>query len=380
MDNVAARGQQQRGEGSRHPALSPPVWIGRLAMVELQLILQQLDTPSKLRLARCCRHTLAAASGALAWAGAAPVRVSFHSLRTLPSHAAQSALQHCMPLTLCELYGLHDGWQARLQPHAPFFGFDAAKLFPATIQAVLQLPSLQRLRWLRFDMPLREAAEAETLVAGLPMLQSLVLGSAVDDRPAALLPLLQAGALPQLTEVNCDAYCWNRSLSHAAFVGQLRRLSLFDGYGLKGAVELVAGPLSALQRLRLVGWQLHLLASEQAYAAEWPVVLSCLRSLQVLELENTVLAEHLIGALDCVPSLRELRYELRYYPQGRVAEVPPIVQDALLALQDRRPLLHVVQAITPRGCSCRQERSVAEQLRSGSQICCPAGKRMWDTE
>jgi len=379
MDNVAARGQQQRGEGC-HPALSPPDRIARLAAVELQLILQQLDTQSKLRLARCCHHTLAAASSALAWVGAAPVRVSFHSLRALPPHAAQSARQRSVPLTLCELYGLHDGWQARLQPRAPFFGFDAAKLFPATIQAALQLPSLQRLRWLRFDMPLKAAAEAEALVAGLPMLQSLVLGSAVDDRPSALLPLLQAGALPQLTEVNCDAYCWNRSLSHAAFVGQLRRLSLFDGYGLRGAVELVAGPLSALERLRLVGWQLHLTASEQAFAAEWPVVLSHLRSLQVLELENTVLAEHLLGALDCVPSLRELRYELRYYPQVRVAEVPPIVQDALVALQGRRPLLHVVQAITPRGCSCQQERSVAEQLRSVPQICCPAGKRLWDTE
>lgn len=163
---------------------------------------------------------------------------------------------------------------------------------------------------------------AEALVVGLPVLQSLVLGSAVDDRPAALLPLLQAGALPQLTEVICDANCWNRTLSRAAFAGQLRRFSLSHGFGKGGAFELVGGPMSALRRLRLVEWQL------QDCSAEWPVVLSHLRSLRTLEMENTACAEHLLDAPDCVPSLRELRYELRYYPQGRVAKVPPSVQSA----------------------------------------------------
>jgi len=211
------------------------------------------------------------------------------------------------------------------------------------------------------------------------MLQSLILGSAVTDQPATLQPLLQVGALPQLTELRCEAKCWNQTPSRAAFAGQLRQLSLAHGFGKGSAGQLVADPLSALQRLRLVEWQLHISASGDC-ATEWPVVLSHLCGLRTLVLENSVYADYLLDALDCAPSLREVRYELRYYPQLRVAKVPACVQDALTALQGRRPLLHVVQSVAPRGCSCGQQRSVAEQMRLGPQTCCPAGKHTWDME
>jgi len=352
-------------------AAAQPDWTSRLAAVELQLILQQLDTQSKLRLARCCRRTLAAASDALAWVGAAPVRVSFHSMRTLPSPGAQSALQRCVPLTLCNLYSLQDEWQARLEPHAPFFGLDAARLSPATIQAALQLPSLQRLRWLRINTPLREAAEAETLL-GLPLLQSLVLDSGIDDQPAALLPLLQAGALPQLTALQCRAVYWNDKLSRAAFAGQLRELSLIYGLGKGGSVDLVAGPLSALQRLRLLSWRLHVHAPMGS--AEWPAVLSSLRSLQSLELEDTMPTEQLLEALDGVPTLSELHCT---FPLVRGA-VPARIKDALQALQKRRrSLLLVAQPVATRVCTCCREDGAAGQPLPPVRFC-QVGSRQWD--
>jgi len=163
--------------------------------------------------------------------------------------------------------------------------------------------SLKQLRWLRLDTSLREAAESEALVAELPLLQSLVLDSAIDDQPAVLLPLLQAGALPQLTELRCRAVCWNQKLSCAAFAGQLRELSLINGLGKGGSVDLVAGPLSALQRLRLVGWWLHGRHAPSG-SVEWPAVLACLRSLRSLELTEATPTEQLLEALNDVPQVR----------------------------------------------------------------------------
>jgi len=134
----------------------------------------------------------------------------------------------------------------------------------------------------------------------------------------------------------------------------------------------VTGPLSALQRLRLLSWRLHVRAPMGS--AEWPAVLSSLRSLRSLELEDTMPTEQLIEALDGVPTLSELRC---MFPLVRGA-VPGRVKGALQVLQKRRhSLLVVAQSVATRVCICCREDGAAGQPLPPVRFC-QVGSRKWD--
>jgi hypothetical protein len=195
-------------------------------------------------------------------------------------------------LVLCNVYGLYDGWQATLESSAEssrttFFGLDATGLQAPTLHALLDLKCMRHLKWLRLtlggegygSLALSTDDLARIVFQCASSLTSLhlVTGDPAGQLPqlhredlqlrfslAAVAPLIQQGALPQLTELSCTGPLWNRALSEAPFAKQLRRLCLSGGYGDKGNVWLDARPLGQLRHLRLEHWRLDFAISAHA--------------------------------------------------------------------------------------------------------------------
>lgn len=193
--------------------------LEQLAMVELQLCLQFLDSDSKLKAARCSRSLMQAADHPFAWQGTA-VSVSSSSQPRLGSLIRQSLLRHApIALTLDSDVPVAEVAvipRTRLRELTIHHGYR----YPAGLALqVLSLPTLQGLRTLRVFRRLLDSSVQ--LLPSLSALHTLEWQDAdVSENRRWLV------AMPALTDLELTgvSYLFPRSLIDA--IGQCMRLRL----------------------------------------------------------------------------------------------------------------------------------------------------------
>jgi hypothetical protein len=284
--------EQTRKKQRRSPRFSSP--LDQLATVELQLMLQFLDTTSKLKAARCSRHLLQAADHPFAWQGP-PVAVSSRGRQKLGSLIRQSLLRHAsIALTLdSRLTAAEVAAIPRLR-ELDTFHCDSCDLPPM----LLSLPSLQGLQTLRasFGMPLR------ALLPSLPALSKLECWVTVGSSDWSWL-----AAVPALTDLSL-ACSMGVPLPLRDAIGecaQLQSLQLRSPTFPAGAFgRLCSTPaLRQLRQLDLVNLGAH---GVRFTDDEYRAAFSCLAQLESLRLMSVNGVDRLLPHLVHAPALRRL--------------------------------------------------------------------------
>ena len=237
-----------------------------LANVELQLILQFLDTDSKLKAARCSRQLLQAASAPFAWKSAPPFVLTTRSVADV--ERVHTSLLRFAPVCLrCdEMESLPS---VVAVPH--LVGLDllnsmAAAMIATDLPQLLQQPGLERLELLRLDSNVSEFLTVDTmgLIARLPQLRSfdMVVPEGAADG-AVLQPLTAA---PALTDLAVTFLEWTvpdaALLAVTGGCAGLSRLSLRSP-SFPGGAFLALCSLPNMSRLR------HLEIADCFAEAEW---------------------------------------------------------------------------------------------------------------
>ena len=326
--------------------------LDKLAVVELQLFLQFLDTKSKLIAARCSRRLLHAASAPFAWRSTPPFTVEAPSdadverigsslLRFVPIHLRCDWLKSLQCLaTVPHLVDLDLLNSAR--------GVAAA----AEFSRLLQHPNLARLQLLRLDADTSSRLTVDTmvLIARLPQLRTFDAVVRGETSGAVLLqPLAAAPALTDLTVRREFAVKVGAALLAAVSgCAGLRNLSLHRLLFSTGLfLALCSSPnMHQLQHLELVGvsaGSAHNGAGEPPDADEYRAAFSALQQLQSLTLQEVWSVNTLLAYLHHVPALRLLCIRcLPYpYPHTDTAYFPLPSRAALSALLTVSPRLEV---------------------------------------
>ena len=178
--------------------------FARLALVELQLVLKCLDTPSILAAARCYRFTLAAASHPFAWIHAPPPRVC--SLTpNLPVLLSRSLLRFVrgvdmrwIIVSLADDRFVHYQQELKTICSLPsILQFDTLSRGGLPLAPVLGLPCFQNLQSLAHD-----SCDDPELGAALPRLLRLHTLRIQEPIREALLESFQN--IPSLTDLHVD--------------------------------------------------------------------------------------------------------------------------------------------------------------------------------
>ena len=220
--------EQMRKRPRRSPRFSSP--LDKLAVVELQLCLQFLDSDSRLKAARCSRRLLRAVSAPFAWRTAPPFVVEVGS--SVDVQRISSSLLLFAPVHL-RCVGLPSLQCVTTVPHLvglELLGTNGLVLVTATdLCQLLQHLSLARVQTMRLDVNVSPllTVNAMRLVARLPQLRSFDVFLPYFTTGAALLqPLTDA---PALTNLSVD-FIWSQASAAlmTALGGclELRRLRL----------------------------------------------------------------------------------------------------------------------------------------------------------
>jgi hypothetical protein len=153
--------------------------------------------------------------------------------------------------------------------------------------------------------------------------------------------------LPQLTSLECGGDAWQHYLGDAPFAGQLKRLTLVEGYTHEpDKIALNSSNLSGLRELHLQRWRNNhtwpnqlapLQSMEKCFAADLLV-------LQRLTLDDVAGIDFVLAALPHLPLLNCLRMLVPFEEKPRPPSAPPSSAassvpslQALRALLDRCP-------------------------------------------
>ena len=296
--------------------------LDKLAVVELQLVMQFLDTKSKLKAARCCQRLLHAASGPFAWRDTPSFFVEIQSPADV--ECVCSSLIRFAPIDL-QCTGLTSLGGLLTVPH--LWALDLMATGAAVFDELPQLlrhPSMARLAWLWIEESMASAdqtVEIMRAVAALPQLRTLDVSLQSAAGPT-LQPLVHA---PALTDLTIRRNEWTASeaalLNAISQCAGLRQLSLCGVQFLRGSFRSFFTSVS-MRRLWRLKLSICLAAGDDLEAIvgngdliiapdadEYRVAFSALEHLQSLLLEavwgiNALLPHlHLAPAL-CVLSLR----------------------------------------------------------------------------
>jgi hypothetical protein len=303
-----------RRRPDRLPRFSSP--LDGLAVVELQLCLQFLDSDSRLKAARCSGLLFNAASAPFAWRAVPPFVVEVRSatdveriqtslLRFAPVQLRCVRMEplQCM-LTVPHLFGLE-----LLQSPSAVTAADLSRL--------LQHPSLARLQTLRLDDDSCRLLTVDTvrLIARLPQLRAL--GMTVPPVVSSADLLRPLPGAPALTDLSVTFADW--ALADGALMGAvgecagLRRLRLGHLMFPSGAfLALCSSPsMRRLQHLELAHchtpsqWFFDALPSGAAQCGD---ACSSLEQLQSLTLQQVNCISSLLPRLRRAPALRLLSF------------------------------------------------------------------------
>jgi hypothetical protein len=314
-----------------------------LSSAEVHLVMHGLELGSRLRLARCCRRLLQDAQHPFAWLPGGGVDVTVGGDGTLEIELFNNVLRMCRPrhwegeddmqsillslrsssllrhvpvrLHVLNTKGRID-WLEISRLQRALYAFSCSALpWRGSLQPLLRSPPLAKLRWLSLGASINDDVNANLarLVAfDLPLLHTLYLIRSSDGfnwPPAALRCFLSEGCLPQLTSLECGGDAWQHYLGDAPFAGQLKRLTLVEGFTHEpNQIALHSSDLTGLRELHLQRWRNHhtspnplapLQSFEDCFAAD-------LLDLQRLTLDDVSGIDFLLEALPHLPSLRWL--------------------------------------------------------------------------
>jgi hypothetical protein len=348
-----------------------------------------LELGSRLRLARCCRRLLQDAQHPFAWLPGGGVDVRVGGDGTLEIELFNNVLRMCRPrhwegeddmqsillslrsspllryvpvrLHVLNTKGRID-WLEISRLQRTLFAFSCSAL-PWRGSLHLRSPPLAKLRWLSLGASINDdvnANLARLIAFDLPLLHTLYLIRSSDgfNWPlAALRCFLSDGCLPQLTSLECGGDAWQHCLGDAPFAGQLKRLTLVEGYTHEpDQIALHSSDLTGLRELHLQRWRNNhtwpnqlapLQSMENCFAAE-------LLALQRLTLDDVAGIDFVLAALPHLPLLCYLRMLVPFeekphppsaQPSSAASSVPSL--QALRALLERCPnieLLHLTVA------------------------------------
>ena len=312
-------------------------------MVELQLVLQFLDTDNKLKAARCSRQLLHAASDPFAWRSAPPFFVTVRSAADVQRVCA--SLVHFAPVHL-HCIGLESLDCVAAVPH--LVGLELVKALEcsaADLPQLLQHPNLTRLQTMRLDIHVAGLLTLDTmvLIACLPRLHTLDMTVPFGWVGTARLLPLPAASLTDFT-LRRAAFAKIEPPLLAAIGGlaSLHKLSLHRLFISAGnCVALCSAPaMRQLRHLELV--ELFFIRVGPAPDAdEYRAAFSALEQLQSLALEKAWGINAPLPHLHLAPSLRllSIRCEPNRHDILDAASIPG--RDGLSALLASAPQLEV---------------------------------------
>jgi hypothetical protein len=293
--------------------------LDKLAVVELQLVLQFLDAKSKLKAARCSRRLLQSVSAPFAWRATPAFFMECRSAEDVKRTG--TSLIRFAPIDL-RCLGLTSLGALLTVPH--LFGLDLLETGVAVFDGLPQLlrhPSLTRLEWLWIEESLSSAepsVEIMRAVAALPQLRTLDV-SLQSAAGAVLQPLVHA---PALTDFTIRRNEWTASeaalLRAVSQYAGLRRLGLCGVQFFRGSFRSF---FTSLNMRRLQHLKLNIcLAAEDGMGAivgngdliiapdadEYRAAFSALEQLQSLTLESVFGISILLPHLHLAPALRLL--------------------------------------------------------------------------
>jgi hypothetical protein len=248
------------------PGLSSSIGFSRLASVEVQLVLQWLDTLSKVRASCASKQLLAEARTPFAWQDTPPFVRNQAQVYSISAREAGPLLPLAR-LTLRWDPAIHSVDMDRMYYAPPLFGVDvsAADEDAVNMEELKQLLEYECVRELReLNLPpvrefkkyvglrgLKMVYEQEVfaLVAELAQLRSLSMPHEYSQHQ--IEPLLQQ-LPPHLTELHCTVGVWQ--LLSAVQQQQIRRLHLHDGvFDTKSGAITLGGlaDMAGLESLQL---------------------------------------------------------------------------------------------------------------------------------
>jgi len=348
-------------------AAATPSFLQRLAVVEVQLILQFLDCGSKMRAARCSSHLLACISHPFPWQFD-PVSVGTAQIDEDDSEeeSSQDPLLYLdVDAALAHSHSLLRFLPATLIPDSMEWG-RALQLLTALplLLSVCCRPnaSCNPQDWINFltnpaAQQLTELHLGQTFVsdgvvaqlASLPHLVTLQVHVPLFDysTPELLAPLSQ---LPALTDLRCssghalveDARCVAlRSRMHQSVssCSNLRHLTLAHQLWMPG--ELLALFSSPRLQSSLESLCVYNLTKESYGASgsmgDYDTVLQRMERLRTLRFKGVAAIDRLLPHLACLPALQLLEIE----PVERFNPRAPLVSELLAATAARSPALCV---------------------------------------
>lgn len=333
--------EQMRKRPRRSPRFSSP--LDSLAVVELQLVMQFLDTASRLVAARCSCRLRQATSAPLAWRAAPPFVVQVHSAADVMERVSSSLIRFAPIHLRCITIEALDcvtavrclvGFELLLSPAVA-----------ADLPRMLRHLNLAQLQLLRLDDDASKLLSVDVirLIARLPQLHTLDLAMPRSSAGAALLQSLTG--IPALTDLTVRwPWLMRAAETHVDAIsgcGGLRRLSLHKlhfPYGLFAA--LCSSPnLRRLHHLELVSMNIarsFMGDDEPPDPDEYRAAFGALEQLHSLSLEKIYGINVLLDELCRTPPLRLLSIRCQPNPFGND------IAYALLPERDQLQLLLVV--------------------------------------
>ena len=279
-----------------------PRALEQLAVVELQLMMQFLDTKGKLIAARCSRRLLQAADHAFAWQGSS-AEVSSYDQPQLGSLIRQSLLRHAsITLTLKSRSDLPTAEVAAIPRLSELILSHRCSADLAL--HLLQLPSLQGLQTLRVATLFPESALQ--LLPTLPAIHTLQCSELDDLADWSWLP-----AMPALTDLDLQRRDkGSLSLSLLDAIGRCARLRSLrlrrPRFNAGGFARLCLTPaLRQLRHLTLDDVSTVDNTASEEFTAEALSALACLESLHLMAVPGV---DWLLLHLAHAPALRTLTF------------------------------------------------------------------------
>ena len=336
---------------------SPSSAFTRLAKIELQLILQLLDRPSLLRVARCDRSMLRVVDTPIAWA--------HHTLRFgvwqrwFDHHLSARLLAHSPEITLAwrsESRGESDSLSSLVRVLSMWPRLSTMDLSACTWKKpqqwnrVLAQPTMRTLRTLRIDDPDSNPpnstlnAESFELIAAMPKLTELTFSYAVQHAGTAraMIQSLQ----DRLTSVQVRQCKESAVLSALMQCPALTRLHLIEPRwnGLDFKACFLSSPvLLNLERLDLDRWfgpSDTWMCEHPVPAADFVAVFSAMTRLTHLGLHDVEECELMFPSIVHAPALKQLSITSR--SEGQVQMFRKLCPVApVLALLHDHPNLRV---------------------------------------
>jgi hypothetical protein len=250
----------------------PAMPFSALASIELQLIMQCCDSISLLRLARCCRNTMAAADAPFAWLHASSLPLTIASVAQLsdPHFTIPSGrlLRHVGLSVRWPHRAVARGWQgpvseeemtgmARLLPHVRALDASARQLRGEDVCALLNHEGVAQWSGLRIlllnksHMFLLDEQCLRLIAARLPRLHTLGVSLSFDCTARALEPFATSDHLTDLRLVAKGGEVV-KGLVSASSLKRLRRLSLVD-HTFDSWLSTLSGSVSLRSSLRHLG-------------------------------------------------------------------------------------------------------------------------------